>query len=69
MASRFVRDAFERGSDRHQRRHITPQMERTVVEPRAPYPFLSTAHVLHDERDVSACGFACLCLDAKARIE
>jgi len=55
--------------DRHQRRHVAPQIERAEVPARSPHPFLRPAHVLHDQRDFTPSRLASLPLDTKARLE
>ena len=55
--------------NRHQRRHIAPQIERSEVPASSPDPRLGAAHVLDDHRDMPAGSLACLALDAKAGIE
>jgi glycosyltransferase involved in cell wall biosynthesis len=54
---------------RHQRRHVSPQVETAEVPTRAPHPRTGSPHVLHDQRDVMASRLARFALDAKAGIE
>jgi len=55
--------------NRHQRRHVAPQVEAAVIPRRAPYPLLRAADILDHHRDVMARGFRRLSLDAEAGLE
>ena len=55
--------------ERHQRRHISPQVEAAVVPPCVSDPLLRPANVLDNQRNVVSCRFACLALNPEALIE
>src|ERR1019366_9060360 len=76
-AGRIVRDREPRSpvvlararDGRHERGNIAPKVEAPERPPRSPDPWLRALDVLDDHRDMPACRFASLALDAKACIE
>lgn len=73
MTFRAIRDSFSSvmaaQRHRHQRRNISPEMERSEVPARTPDPRLRPSNVFDDERDMPSSRRDGLALNAKARIE
>src|SRR3546814_18855043 len=53
---------------RHERRHVAPQVEAAEVPAGSANPGDGAAHVLHDQRDMTASSLAGFALDAKTGV-